>query len=176
MILHHVHRGAEALHALTKLALNAAAFLLPHLVQSLERFPHGCHHCRLQSSIDSAAGGIQCAGNTKDDVEIGFGGNAELASGRAKSRNVGAHQRTIQSQSLPPPRSRLSVTSTWPRAILSFSRRRSCISMASEPEGRRKCRSRNLWLTDFNESAKATRPLPGAEESSDALEPAIPSD
>src|ERR1035438_1783206 len=98
MILHHVDRGAEVRHALTKLALNAAAFLLPHLVQSLERFADGCHHCRLQSSIDSAACGIQCAGNAKDDVEIGFGGNTELASGRAKSRNVGAHQRTIQSQ------------------------------------------------------------------------------
>src|SRR5580658_9934171 len=48
-------------------------------------------------------------------------------------------------------RSRLSEISTWPRPIFSFSRRRSCISRPSVPEGRRKCRSRNRWLTDFSD-------------------------
>src|SRR5580704_10096240 len=60
------------------------------------------------------------------------------------------------------------MTSTCPRAIFSFSKRRSCISSESEPEGRRKCRSRKRWFTDFNESTKATRPLPCIEDDMEA--------
>ena len=45
--------------ALAKFALNAAALLLPHLVQAAQRLTYDRHHRRLQSSIDRVAGGIE---------------------------------------------------------------------------------------------------------------------
>src|SRR6266446_9845064 len=51
------------------------------------------------------------------------------------------------------------------------------ISSESEPAGRRKCKSRKRWFTDFSESAKASRPLPctGDAEAEPGSAPTLPS-
>ena len=78
--------------------LDAAAFLLPHLIQAIEHFADPGHHRRFERSILGIAGGIERAGNAQDHVEIGFGGHGKLTGRSPKCRDVGAYQRAIQRQ------------------------------------------------------------------------------
>ena len=126
--------------------------------------PTFCHNCRFNLFLGCCvAGGIERAGNAQDGVEIRSMAAREnsAAAARKAAMYPPTSSRFRENVSLED-RSRLSEISTCPRAIFSFSRRRSCISSESVPEGRRKCRSRKRWLTDFSDSENATLPLEAA--------------
>ena len=97
--LHGCDGFAQVDHALAKLALDASAFLLAHLIQAVEHLASPSHHRRLERSLFRVARRIKRAGNAQDDVEIGLGRNAKLTGRRSKRRDVSAYQRTIQGKS-----------------------------------------------------------------------------
>ena len=95
VLLHDVDRFAKLRHALPEFALDAAALLFAHLIQSIQHLSNRCQDRGLQRSADSVAGRIERAGNAQDRIEIRFSWHGELRGRRAKRRDVSAHQRTI---------------------------------------------------------------------------------
>jgi hypothetical protein len=92
-----LHRLQQVSHALAQFALNASAFFLAHLVETIESFVHPGQHCRFKIfTIRRAGGGIQRTGYPQDGVEIGLGRKRKLSRRRLKRRQISCHQRTVQ--------------------------------------------------------------------------------
>ncbi len=96
MSLYNFNRFAQVYHALAEFALNAAAFLLAHLIQTIEHFARAGHYRRLKRSILRVACRIEGTRNAQNRVEVGLGGHRKLCSRCPKSRDVSAYQGTIQ--------------------------------------------------------------------------------
>ncbi len=100
MKLHGLYGFAQVGHALAQFLLNAAAFLLPHLIQAIERFARSGHHGGCKRSVLRISGRIERAGDSQDGVEIRLGGDGKLTRRRSKRRDVSADQRAIQRKRL----------------------------------------------------------------------------
>ena len=152
MFLDDLDRLRKMRHALAQLAFDAAALLLAHLVQTFENFADAGHHGGFERAVSAVASESSAPGMRRMALRSGSAATRKLVGRSAEGRDVGADQRAIERQIFAAAALQTQSTSTWPRAIFSFSRRRSCISSESEPEGKRKCRSRKRWFTDLSES------------------------
>ena len=87
-------------HTLAQFALDALAFLVPHLVEPLQRFADLGHHSNLDFPVGSVVGGIERTRNAQNCVEIGLGGQGKFGGRGSEGRNISANEFTIKSERL----------------------------------------------------------------------------
>ena len=161
-MLLHTFRGLSQLgHAFAKFANDAAPLLLTHLVKTVERLANFRQHCPLISPVPGSLLESSAPGIRRMALRSGTAARKTRPQPpgmpRCSRPRAGGSKKTLHCWTLKAQRDFM-----WPRAILSFRSRRSCISRESVPEGRRKCKSRKRWFTDFSENANARRPLEAA--------------
>src|SRR5262249_56904505 len=86
--------------AAAQLSLHASAFLLTHDVEFMDGLVQARQHSRLEIAVEGR-GLTQCAGHTKDLVEVRFAASAKLARRLAKRRHVARNQLAVELKPLP---------------------------------------------------------------------------
>src|SRR5215471_550339 len=89
----------EVLHPLPQFALNAAAFFLAHLRQSLKRFLHLGKNSLIEVVAFRKGSGFKYPRHPHDGVEIQFGVDLKLGRSRAKGLHIAGNDLPVESKS-----------------------------------------------------------------------------